>query len=265
MLAAAPVALASLTLALPTAAGPLSFRVVARGLGPAVGAVVAPGEPARLYVPRQDGLVLVVERGRPLRRFLDLRGQVSYPNHNGGQLQLDRDGRLYVGMGDGGSGGDPHGFGQRTTGRLSKPLRTFPDRRPLRWEAVAYGLRNPWRFSFDRETGDLWIGDAGQNAWEEIDFRPAAQIGRLANSGWSAYEGPAPFEPDRRNGHGALVPPLHAYPHGEGACSVTGGYVYRAGRAGRARPLRLRRRLQRRALEPAPVARVGTLQRRVPR
>ncbi|HEY8407244.1 MAG TPA: PQQ-dependent sugar dehydrogenase, partial [Gaiellaceae bacterium] len=97
-----------------------------------------------------------------------------YDNHNGGQLQFDAKGYLYVGMGDGGSGGDPENRAQNLTSRLGKLLRINPARAGARWQIVGYGLRNPWRFSFDRRNGNLWIGDVGQNAWEEIDFRPAA-------------------------------------------------------------------------------------------
>jgi hypothetical protein len=150
-----------------------------------------------------------------------------YPNHNGGQLQFDRSGNLYVGMGDGGSAGDPEDRAQNLSEQLGKLLR----RNPLRgggWRVVGYGLRNPWRFSFDRANGDLWIGDVGQGAWEEIDYRRASQVGRLANYGWNRFEGRAVYDatnPLRRTG--ALVGPVWVYPHSDGACSVTGGYVYR--------------------------------------
>jgi len=98
-----------------------------------------------------------------------------YPNHNGGQLQFGPDGLLYVGMGDGGSTGDPGNRAQNRRERLGKLLRIDPSKRGARWQMVGYGLRNPWRFSFDRATGDLYIGDVGQQAWEEIDFRAHGQ------------------------------------------------------------------------------------------
>src|SRR5919204_2099550 len=107
-----------------------------------------------------------------------------YANHNGGELEFDSNGLLYVGMGDGGSAGDPGNRAQNPNQRLGKLLRTNPLRRPGRWETVALGLRNPWRFTFDRANGDLYIGDVGQNSWEEIDYRPNSRIGTLANYGW---------------------------------------------------------------------------------
>src|SRR5215210_2560472 len=112
------------------------------------------------------------------RRLLFVRQ--PYANHNGGQLQFDRSGLLYVGMGDGGSAGDPGNRAQTASQRLGKLLRINPLRRGARWQMVGLGLRNPWRFSFDRANGDLFIGDVGQGAWEEIDYRPRASVGRLA-------------------------------------------------------------------------------------
>ena len=108
-----------------------------------------------------------------------------YSNHNGGQLQFGPDGMLYVGMGDGGAGGDPHNNGQTPTVRLAKLLRTNP--LAVDWKVAGYGLRNPWRFSFDHRTGDLYIADVGQNSREEIDFRPKGAP--PANYGWARYEG----------------------------------------------------------------------------
>jgi glucose/arabinose dehydrogenase len=152
-----------------------------------------------------------------------------FSNHNGGQLQFDRNGLLYVGMGDGGAGGDPGNRAQRMTERLGKLLRTNPLRRPVRWEIVALGLRNPWRFTFDRANGDLYIGDVGQNEWEEIDYRPNGQIGTLANYGWKVFEGRERFS-NTALGPGELVAPVHVYGREGGHCTVIGGYVYR-GRA----------------------------------
>jgi glucose/arabinose dehydrogenase len=154
-----------------------------------------------------------------------------YANHNGGQLQFGPDGLLYVGMGDGGSAGDPGNRAQTLSVALGKLLRINPFKRGTHWQTVAYGLRNPWRFSFDRETGDLYIADVGQSAFEEIDFRPRPQIGSLANYGWRVYEGRARFTRGSPNPRGQLVFPVAVYSHDDG-CSVTGGYVYR----GRATP-----------------------------
>jgi glucose/arabinose dehydrogenase len=152
-----------------------------------------------------------------------------YANHNGGELQFDRNGLLYVGMGDGGSAGDPNNNAQNTRSRLGKLLRIDPLRKGARWQIVALGLRNPWRFSFDRASGDLYVADVGQGAWEEVDYRPRAQVGRLANYGWKAFEGRARYT-NTALGPGQLVAPVYQYDHSENNCSVTGGYVYR-GRA----------------------------------
>jgi glucose/arabinose dehydrogenase len=152
-----------------------------------------------------------------------------YPNHNGGQLMFGPDGYLYVGMGDGGSGGDPENRAQNLSSRLGKLLRVNVNRRGASWQVVGYGLRNPWRFSFDRSTGDLWIGDVGQNEWEEVDFTPGSSPG-LENYGWRVFEGRARFEPGQEvNPAGHLVAPVQVYSHEQG-CSITGGFVYR-GRA----------------------------------
>jgi glucose/arabinose dehydrogenase len=149
-----------------------------------------------------------------------------YPNHNGGQLQFGPDGLLYVGMGDGGAAGDPRNRAQNLRERLGKLLRIDPSKRGARWQIVGYGLRNPWRFSFDRANGDLYIADVGQQAWEEIDFRAHSQLDTLANYGWRVYEGRTRYAPGTPAGAGDLVAPISVYSHGEG-CSVTGGYVYR--------------------------------------
>ncbi|MFI9590285.1 PQQ-dependent sugar dehydrogenase [Nonomuraea sp. NPDC052265] len=161
-----------------------------------------------------------------------------YANHNGGQLAFGPDGHLYVGLGDGGSAGDPQGNGQDLGTLLGKILRIDPRGRPYkvpednpfagkdgaRAEIWAYGLRNPWRFGFDRRTGDLWIGDVGQDEVEEIDHQPAASEGG-ENYGWNLREGERPF----RGGTGrGLTEPVITYPlHKDGNCSVIAGYVYR--------------------------------------
>jgi hypothetical protein len=164
-----------------------------------------------------------------------------YGNHNGGHIVFGPDGKLYIGMGDGGSGGDPHNHGQDRSTLLGDLLRidvdggdpyAIPADNPyagatsMRPEIWAYGLRNPWRFSFDREAGMLYIADVGQNEWEEINAVPAAQKG--LNYGWRTMEsrhcyGAATCE---RNG---LQVPVHEYNHSDG-CSVTGGHVYRGAR-----------------------------------
>jgi glucose/arabinose dehydrogenase len=152
-----------------------------------------------------------------------------YANHNGGQLQFGPDGRLYVGMGDGGSAGDPGNRAQNLSDRLGKLLRANPTARRPSWQVAGYGLRNPWRFSFD-SNGDLYIADVGQGSWEEIDYRPRAQLNALANYGWNIFEGRARYRRGTPNSAGQLVAPVEVYDHDDGSCSVTGGYVYR-GRA----------------------------------
>jgi glucose/arabinose dehydrogenase len=149
-----------------------------------------------------------------------------YSNHNGGQILFAPDGRLWVGLGDGGSGGDPENRAQDLSERLGKLLAISVDASEPRVETVAYGLRNPWRFSFDRETGDLWIGDVGQSAFEEVDRLRSGQVGELVNFGWDVFEGRAPYEDKEPSGRGRLVDPVAVYGRGEGL-SVTGGYVYR--------------------------------------
>ena len=149
-----------------------------------------------------------------------------FANHNGGQLQFGPDGKLYAGYGDGGSGGDPGNRAQNLATKLGKLLRLDVSKAKPVWQTVAVGLRNPWRFSFDRKTGDLWIGDVGQDTWEEIDYVPHAQVKPLLNFGWSVYEGDSKFK-DAPLGPGALQKPVYVYHHGSAGCSVTGGYLYR--------------------------------------
>ncbi len=161
-----------------------------------------------------------------------------YTNHNGGGLAFGPDGYLYIGLGDGGSGGDPFRNGQNLQTLLGKLLRigvdsgeayTIPPDNPFVGgaglaEIWAYGLRNPWRFSFDRLTGNLYIGDVGQDAWEEVDFIPAGTPGGM-NFGWSYYEGMHPYQ-DQPPASAIFTGPVAEYSHGDG-CSITGGYVYR--------------------------------------
>ncbi len=147
-----------------------------------------------------------------------------YENHNGGMVAYGRDGRVYVGMGDGGSGGDPENRAQDPGSVLGKILRLDPALPGAKPTIVALGVRNPWRFSFDRANGDLWIGDVGQNSIEEVDHVAWPWQG-LLNFGWDVYEGRAGFE-SKPLGPGRLVPPVAQYSHQVG-CSITGGYVYR--------------------------------------
>jgi glucose/arabinose dehydrogenase len=161
----------------------------------------------------------------PARRRELLFVDQPYANHNGGLLIFGPDGRLYVGMGDGGSGGDPEGRAQDLDYRLGKLLSADVGEPEPEWRVEGLGLRNPWRFSFDRETGDLWIADVGQGDWEEIDFLPSASPG-LENYGWDVYEGTHVFEDKELNPRGELVMPVAEYDHAEG-CSITGGFVYR--------------------------------------
>jgi uncharacterized protein (TIGR03437 family) len=162
-----------------------------------------------------------------------------YANHNGGGLQFGPDGYLYIGMGDGGSGGDPQGNGQNRNTLLGKMLRIdveadpgrvrIPSDNPFattsgaRGEIWAYGLRNPWGFSFDRANGDLWIADVGQDTYEEINYQPASSRGG-ENYGWVRMEGLHCFRPNCDQA--GLILPVAEYSHTQG-CSVTGGHVYR--------------------------------------
>ncbi len=177
----------------------------------------------------------------------------DFSNHNGGDIHFGPDGYLYIGMGDGGSGGDPNNRAQDRTKLLGKMLRIDVDGASQKSRGViekcglvqnydipldnpfvgdgnacdeiwAYGLRNPWRFSFDRATGALFIGDVGQNMWEEIDFQPASSTGG-ENYGWRCYEGT--HEYNTTGCSGPFVDPIIEYSHSGGRCSVTGGYAYR--------------------------------------
>jgi glucose/arabinose dehydrogenase len=150
--------------------------------------------------------------------------QQPYPNHNGGMVAYGRDGRLYVGMGDGGSGGDPEHRAQNPASHLGKILRLDPAHPGAKPVIVALGVRNPWRFSFDRANGDLWIGDVGQGTIEEVDH-VAWPLQGLLNFGWNVFEGRSRFSSNLL-GPGHLVKPVAQYSHQRG-CSITGGYVYR--------------------------------------
>lgn len=177
------------------------------------------------------------------RNLLDV--AQPFANHNGGHLEFGPDDLLYVGLGDGGSGGDPGGRAQDPDTLLGKMLRLDPSSEPpvpadnpfvgddelgARDEIWTTGLRNPWRFSFDRATGDLWIADVGQDTTEEINvLRAADGGGRGANLGWDLFEGDQRFDdadPAGAASEGPFVEPVHTYGRDQG-CSVTGGVVYR--------------------------------------
>jgi glucose/arabinose dehydrogenase len=169
---------------------------------------------------------------------------VPFTNHNGGDLNFGPDGMLYFAIGDGGSGGDPRNYAQRSDSLLGKmvridvddfnsppyytvpadnPYANSPDTLPEIW---AFGLRNPWRWSFDRATGDMWIADVGQGNWEEVNFRPAGNTGGV-NYGWRCYEGDHPYGTGCQVA-GTYVPPIFNYSHSDtGGISITGGFVYR--------------------------------------
>jgi glucose/arabinose dehydrogenase len=165
------------------------------------------------------------------RRILEI--LQPYENHNGGAMAFGPDGMLYIASGDGGSGGDPHGNGQNTNTLLGKILRidvrgdgyAIPADNPFargggRQEVWAYGFRNPWRITFDPATGELWTGDVGQNAWEEVN-----RVVRGGNYGWNRLEAYECYRAASCNAAGTFLPRA-AYSH-EFGCSVTGGYVYR--------------------------------------
>jgi glucose/arabinose dehydrogenase len=173
----------------------------------------------------------------------------SYANHNGGRIEFGPDGYLYIGTGDGGSGGDPHNHGQSLDTLLGKLLRIdvdhaaagkaygLPSDNPFVGQAgklgeiYSYGLRNPYSFSFDRATGDLWIGDVGQDRYEEIDRATSASgRGNGANFGWNVMEANHCYSPSSDCIRDGLTLPLTEYAHGSGdsiGCAVIGGYVYR--------------------------------------
>jgi glucose/arabinose dehydrogenase len=168
-------------------------------------------------------------RAIPSSRRVLLAVPDPYGNHNGGHLAFGRDGLLYTTIGDGGSGGDPQDRAQDMQSQFGKLLTLDPARPAAGWSIAALGLRNAWRFSFDRATGDLYIGDVGQNEVEEVSVAPRSSPG-LENYGWDLYEGSRRFE-EKPAGPGELVFPVFEYGRDRG-CTVVGGYVYR----GRARP-----------------------------
>lgn len=170
----------------------------------------------------------------PASEVVLLKYEQPYSNHNGGMLAFGPDGYLYIAAGDGGSGGDPQNNAQQLGNLLGKILRIqttpgdiVPTDNPFigttgaRGEIWAYGLRNPWRFSFDRASGMLWVGDVGQNAWEEIDV-----ISKGGNYGWRLFEGTHDYNNPGSLPASNFIAPLHEYSHDQGQ-SITGGYVYR--------------------------------------
>jgi glucose/arabinose dehydrogenase len=201
----------------------------------------------RFYVYYTDtgGDIRVVEfRGRRNRarkstaRRVLVQEHSTYDNHNGGSLEFGPDGFLYIGLGDGGGGGDPFESGQDLGSHLGKILRIDPAGRPFRVPrsnpfrgrrgakpaVYSYGLRNPWRFSFDGKTGDLVIADVGQNEWEEVDFVRRGR-GAGANFGWNEFEGNHEYDGGSARGH---IRPVIEHSHGgDGFCSITGGYILR--------------------------------------
>jgi glucose/arabinose dehydrogenase len=181
------------------------------------------------------------DRADPASETIVLAAQQPFANHNGGQILFGPDGYLYLGLGDGGSSGDPLGNGQNITDVLGDILRLdvssgtsavppadnpFVGRSDAEPRIWSYGLRNPWRFSFDRATGDLFIADVGQDAWEEVDLATAASgAGKGVNYGWNRMEGTHCYGASTCDTAGLALPVLE-YDHGQG-CSITGGYVYR--------------------------------------
>ncbi len=179
------------------------------------------------------------EKADPSSAFTVLTVNQPFPDHNGGQIAFGPDGYLYIGLGDGGNPDDPLRNGQNKDTLLAKILRIdvngtpyivppdnpFVGQANAKPETWAYGLRNPFRFSFDQQTGDLYIGDVGQWGYDEIDFQPAGQGGQ--NYGWSAYEGAHPHVKQALPvDESSLTMPTFEYTHAEG-CAVIGGYVYR--------------------------------------
>ncbi len=241
----------------------LSKSVLAGGERGLLGLVFSP-DGSKLYVDYTctntddcvDELTMQGDNVNVKSRRALLRVKDPQPNHNGGQLAFGPDGMLYIAIGDGGAAGD-QGPGHDVGGNaqslgtvLGKILRinpaasatapyTIPRDNPFagrdgaRGEIWAYGLRNPWRFTFDRSSGDLWIGDVGQNKWEEVDFapsvgasagKPGTNAGRGLNFGWNRFEGSHPYTGDPPPN---AVGPIFEYSHDNGECAVTGGYVYR--------------------------------------
>jgi glucose/arabinose dehydrogenase len=234
----------------------ISARITSGGERGLLGIAVHPGFPTdpRIFVDYTDGDGNTVvssfrmATGDPTRfdpsiENVILRQEQPFPNHNGGAVVFGPDGALYITLGDGGSGGDPQGNGQNLDTLLGKILRIdidhpdpadgtygisadnpFVGRNGARPEIWLYGLRNPWRISFDRRTSDLWIGDVGQDRWEEVDVVPDGQSG--LNFGWNVMEGDHCFQPAQGCDQATSIHPIAEYGHDQG-CTIIGGYVYR--------------------------------------
>ncbi len=183
------------------------------------------------YTAKGTGDVTIAEgrasgdRGTYRRTLVTIRHREA-GNHNGGQLQFGPDGRLWFGTGDGGGGNDQFGHAQDRHSLLGKMLRLDVDRAGTKPRIWGTGLRNPWRFSFDRKSGTIWIGDVGQGQWEEIDRVSKPATRSLRNFGWSRYEGRQVFNAGRTLTGGTLVMPLKVVAHPE-SIAIVGGYVYR--------------------------------------
>jgi glucose/arabinose dehydrogenase len=241
----------------PTPVADISAQTVAEGERGLLGLAFSPtGNRLFLHFTNNGGNTRIVEYrmngggtgnrvvASSQRRVLAL--HQPFANHNGGTITYGPDNRLYVALGDGGDGGDPMNNAQNLRVLLGKVLRINPNpgpqtnfsapannpfvgQAPRRKAIWLYGVRNPWRISFDMETGDLWVGDVGQNAVEEIDFLPAdgngLNAGRADNLGWRRMEGNDPYE--GRTAPNNHTPPVFDYDHFAGRCTVIGGHVYR--------------------------------------
>jgi glucose/arabinose dehydrogenase len=174
------------------------------------------------YRASRDGLSALPQTARVLFTVKQPGAQ-----HKGGQLAFGPDGRLYFSLGDGECCDDPENRAQDLAQPFGKLFRLSTAARGSKPELVAYGLRNAWRFSFDRANGDLYIGDVGAGLREEVDFVPRAELGQLANFGWDAWEGHEVKEDKPTNAQGRLVFPVYEYSHENDNCSITGGFVYR--------------------------------------
>jgi len=186
-----------------------------------------------VYYTEKGGKIIVSQfetrPGQPPKQVKKLLkvGHSKYDNHNGGQLAFGPDGLLYAGTGDGGGGGDPLGNGQNPKRNLGKLLRAAGPKFKT-WQIAGYGLRNPWRFSFDSATGDLYIGDVGQGDREEVDYRAVSGLATPVNYGWNRYEGTQDYDTGTvlRPAGVQVVSPVQEYDHSTGDCAIIGGYVY---------------------------------------
>ncbi len=232
---------------MPEAVLDLTAQVTTEGEGGLLGMDFSPdGSSLYLhYTERSEGSNVISEfpldaAGNPGPERIMLTVPEPFSNHNGGDLDVDADGLLYISLGDGGAGGDPLGSGQDATTLLGSILRidptpsadapyTIPADNPFadatdgtRPEIWLWGLRNPWRMSLDTATGDLWLGDVGQELIEEVNVVAPTDGG--ANLGWNLVEGNRPYGGEAPENH---LAPLYTYDHEQGRCSVTGGFVYR--------------------------------------